>query len=130
MFHKKISCVAHLSLRWNLLKSTYPYILRDISLRNYLMLLDFTTSLRVILQHHYVTVFGRVLIYPKCKSVGYWYIVVICQIQLRTSIHKRSTTTIRDSSGINYLLQALVFLAKIGIPSIISGSKNSKLNTF
>ena len=40
------------------------------------------------------------------------------------------TTTIVDYPGINYLLQTLVFLAKIGIISIISGSKNSKLNIF
>ena len=35
--------------------------------------------------------------------------------------------TIADYTVINYLLQALVFLAKIGIHGIISGSKNSKL---
>ena len=44
-------------------------------------------------------------------------------------IHTR-ITTIRDYSGINYLLEVLVFLAKIGILSIISGSENSKLNIF
>ena len=31
---------------------------------------------------------------------------------------------------INYLFQALVFLEKIGILSIVSESKNSKLNIF
>ena len=40
------------------------------------------------------------------------------------------STTIADYPGINYLLQTLVFLAKIGIISIISGFKNSKLNIF
>ena len=40
MFHKMISFVAHLSLRWNLLKSTFSYILRNVSQRNYLMLPD------------------------------------------------------------------------------------------
>ena len=40
------------------------------------------------------------------------------------------TATIGDCPGINYLLQTLVFLAKIGIISIVSGSKNSKLNIF
>ena len=38
MFHKKISFVAHLSLRWNLLKSMFSHILRNLSLRIYLML--------------------------------------------------------------------------------------------
>ena len=78
---------------------------------------------------HYVTEFRRVFVYLQCKSVGYWYIVVICQSQVKIFIHARSTT-IRDYSGINYLLQALVFLAKIGILSIISGPENSKLNIF
>ena len=40
MFHKMISFVAHLSLRWNLLKSTFSCILRNVSQRNYLMLPD------------------------------------------------------------------------------------------
>ena len=39
MFHKRISCVAHLSLCWNL-KSTFSYILSNVSPRNYLMLPD------------------------------------------------------------------------------------------
>ena len=38
------------------------------------------------------------------------------------------STSIADYAGINYLLQTLVSLAKIEIISIISGSKNSKLN--
>ena len=65
-------------------------------------------------------------VYLKCESVGYWFIVVICQNQLTIFIHIRSAT-IADYTVINYLLQALVFLAKIGIHGIISGSKNSKL---
>ena len=65
-------------------------------------------------------------VYLKCESVGYWSIVVICQNQLTIFIHIRSPT-IADYTVINYLLQALVFLAKIGIHGIISGSKNSKL---
>ena len=36
--------------------------------------------------------------------------------------------TIADYPGINYLLQTIVFFAKIGIISIMSGFKNSKLN--
>ena len=40
------------------------------------------------------------------------------------------TTTTADYPGINHLLQTLVFLGKIGIISIISGSKNSKLIIF
>ena len=40
------------------------------------------------------------------------------------------STTIADYSGINYLLQVLVFLVKIGIISIVSGSKKSKFNIF
>ena len=40
------------------------------------------------------------------------------------------STTIADYSGLNDLLQALVFLAKIGFDNIISGSKNPKLNNF
>ena len=51
------------------------------------------------------------------------------QSQLTIFLHTHSAT-IRDHSSINYLLQVLVFWAKIGILSIISGSKNSKLNTF
>ena len=68
-------------------------------------------------------------VYLKCESIGYWYIVVISQNQLTVFIQGRSTT-IAVYPGINYLLQALVFVAKIGIISIISGSKNSKLNIF
>ena len=68
-------------------------------------------------------------VYLKCKSVGYWYIVAICQNQLTIFIQARSTT-IGDYPSINYLLQTLIFLAKIGIISIISGSKISKLNIF
>ena len=65
-------------------------------------------------------------VYLKCESVGYWFIVIICQNQLTIFIHIRSAT-ITHYTVINYLLQALVFLAKIGIHGIISGSKNSKL---
>ena len=68
-------------------------------------------------------------VYLNDESVGYWYIVVICQNQLTIFIHTRSTTS-ADYSGINYLFQALVFLAKIEILSIASGSKISKLNIF
>ena len=57
-----------------------------------------------------------------CESVGYWYIVV-CQNQLTIFVTTRSTI-IADYSGINYLIQALVFLAKIGILSIVSRSKS------
>ena len=64
--------------------------------------------------------------YLKCEGVGYWFIVVICQNQLTIFIHIRSAT-IADYTVINYLLQALVFLAKIGFHGIISGSKNSNL---
>ena len=74
-----------------------------------------------------MTVFGRVFVYLKCKSVG--CIVVICQSQLTIFIYTRSTT-IRNCSRTNCLLQALIFLAKIEVLSIISGSKNSKLNIF
>ena len=56
------------------------------------------------------------------RDVGYWYIVVICQNQLNTFIHVRRTR-IADYSGINYLPQALAFLTKIKILSIVSGSK-------
>ena len=75
------------------------------------------------------TEFGRVFVYLKCESIGYWYILVICQNQLIIFIHARSAT-IADYSSINYLLQTLVFLAKIGILSILSGSKNSELDIF
>ena len=44
-------------------------------------------------------------------------------------IHKRRTI-IAGYFGINYLLQTLVFLANIGIVSIASGSKGSKLDIF
>ena len=72
----------------------------------------------------------RLSIYLKRESADYYrYIVVIRQNQLKISMHARSTT-IADYSGINYLPQALVFLAKNGIISITSMSKNSKLNTF
>ena len=40
------------------------------------------------------------------------------------------STTIADYSGINYLVQVLVFLVKIGIISVVSGSKKSKFNIF
>ena len=72
---------------------------------------------------------NKFFVYLKCESVGYWYIVVICQNQLTIFIQARSTT-IADYPGVNYLLQTLVCLAKIGIISIISGSQNSKLNIF
>ena len=44
-------------------------------------------------------------------------------------IHARSTT-IADCFSINCLLQTIVFWAKSGILSIVSGSKNSKLDIF
>ena len=53
-------------------------------------------------------------VYLKCEGVGYCYIVVIRQNQLIIFIHARSTN-IGDYSGTNYLLPALVVLAKIGI---------------
>ena len=59
-------------------------------------------------------------------SVQPRFIVVICQNQLTIFIHIRSAT-IADYTVIKYLLQALAFLAKIGVHGIISGSKNSKL---
>ena len=68
-------------------------------------------------------------VYMKCENVVYSYTIVICRIQLTIFIPTRSTT-IADYSGINYLLQALVFLVKIGIISIASGSKKSKFNIF
>ena len=77
----------------------------------------------------YVTEFRHVFVYLKCQSVDYWYLLVICQSQLTIIIHTRSTT-IRDYSSINYLLQSLVFLVKIRILNIISRSENSKLNSF
>ena len=83
---------------------------------------DWTDWMRTTLD--WVTEFGRVFVYLKCESIGYWYIVVICQNQLIIFIHARSTT-IADYSSINCLLQTLVFLAKIEILSIVSGSKNS-----
>ena len=76
-----------------------------------------------------VTDFRRVFVYLKCECIGYEYIVVICQNQLIIFIYARSTT-IADYSSINCLLQKLVFLAKIGILSIVSGSKNSNLDIF
>ena len=80
--------------------------------------------------HFYsITEFGRVFVYLKCKCIGYGYIVVICQNQLIIFIHAHSTT-IADYSSIYCLLQTLVFLAKIGILSIVSGSKNSNLDIF
>ena len=73
--------------------------------------------------------FRRVLFIWSAKNVVYWYTVVICQNQLTIFIPTRSTT-IADYSSINYLLQVSVFLAKIGILSIVSGSKKSKFNIF
>ena len=75
-----------------------------------------------------MTEFGRVFLseVQECWSLIY-------SSNLSKSAHNfidTRSTTIRDYSGINYLLQALVCLAKIGILSIISGSKNSKLNNF
>ena len=68
-------------------------------------------------------------VYLKCENVVYWYTIIICQNQLTIFIPTRSTT-IADYSGINYLLQVLVFLVKIGILSTVSGSKKSKFNIF
>ena len=65
----------------------------------------------------------------ECENVAYWYTIVICRNQFTIFIPTRSTT-IADYSGINYLLQVLVFLVKIGIISIVSGSKKSKFNIF
>ena len=61
----------------------------------------------------------------------YWLLIYSSNLsnQLIIFIHARSTT-IADYSSINCLLQALVFLTKIGILSIVSGYKNSKLNIF
>ena len=70
--------------------------------------------------------FDVFFVYLKCESVGYSFIIVIYQNQLTIFIHIRSST-IADYIVINYLLRALVFLAKIGVHGIISGSKNSKL---
>ena len=55
-------------------------------------------------------------VHLKYKSVGYWYIVVICQSPLTIFIHTGSTT-IRDYSGINYsginyLLQVVVLVVE------------------
>ena len=68
-------------------------------------------------------------VYLKCENVIYWYTIVICRNQLTIFI-PTSSTTIAGYSGINYLLQVLVFLVKIGIISIVSGSKKSKFNIF
>ena len=65
------------------------------------------------------------------KVQEYWLLIYSRNLsnQLIIFIHARSTT-IADYSSINCLLQTLVFLAKIGILSIVSGSKNSKLDIF
>ena len=67
-------------------------------------------------------------VYLKCENVVYWY-TIICQNKL-TIFVPTCSTTIADYSGINYLLQVLVFLVKIGILSTVSGSKKSKFNIF
>lgn len=55
-------------------------------------------------------------VYLQCENVVYCYLVLICQNQ--------------QNSVINYLLPGLVVLEKIGIPSIASEPKISKLNIF
>ena len=55
-------------------------------------------------------------VYLQCENVVYCYLVLICQNQ--------------QNSVINYLLPGLVVLEKIGIPSIVSEPKISKLNIF
>ena len=69
------------------------------------------------------------IVYLKCENVIYWYTIVIGWNQLTIFIPRRSTT-IADYSDINYLLQVLVLLAKIGFFSIASESKMSKFNIF
>ena len=76
-----------------------------------------------------LTEFGRVFVYLKCEVIGYWYIVAICQNQFIIFIHARSTTVAVYSSK-NYLLKTSEKKKKIGILSIVSGSKNSKLDIF
>ena len=56
--------------------------------------------------------------YLKCENVVYQPTIFV----------STPNTTIADYSGINYLLQVLAFLAKIGILSIVSESKKSKFN--
>ena len=68
-------------------------------------------------------------VYTKCGNVVYWYTIVICRNLLTIFIPTRTTTN-ADYSGINYLLQVLVFLVKIGILSTVSGSKKSKFKFF
>ena len=120
-------CCIFLSLFWlSLCKIFFIYFLSCPIVINYIVK---KKKKKIDSQNSKVTEFGRVFVYLKCKSVGYWYIVVICQNQLIIFIHARSAT-IADYSSMNCLLQKLVFLAKIEILSIVSGSKNSKLDIF
>ena len=79
--------------------------------------------------HFYNVRVQTCFVYLKCENVVYWYTIVICRNQLTIFIPTRSTT-IADSSSINYLLQVLVSLVKNGILSTVSGSKKSKFNIF
>ena len=69
-------------------------------------------------------------VYLTCENVFYWYTIVICRNQRTIFFIPTHSTTIADYSSINYLLQVLVFLVKIGILSTVSGSKKSKFKFF
>ena len=61
----------------------------------------------------------------------YWLLIYSSNLSKSAyNFYIYTSTTITDYSSINCLLQALVFLAKIGILSIVSGSKNSNFNIF
>ena len=61
----------------------------------------------------------------------YWLLIYSNNLSKSAYNFKNArSTTIADCSSINCLLQTLVFLAKSEILSIVSRSKNSKLDIF